>query len=153
MQILVNVSGKFLEPFGKAGVGDAVSFLQLEAMSGEEAQILQQLHRVLCHGGSFSVNRPQPGRMDVSCEFHDTVPEPESSPRVQGLVAEAALVVPSPAPPSPEHRHVFSSDVGARFDGEGVWLGCLCGEWHYFPHPTQEDQEQEEDEARPKFLQ
>jgi len=136
MRIVANVRGKFLEPFGNVGVRDAVSCLQLQAVTGEETQILQHVYKVLREGGTIRAISDRPGVIQILCEF-DKPPSkaPESSPPVEAVETPVVQTVPASNPEAAqEHQHVYSVLSNCVRDPEGVWLGCACGNWAYFPH-------------------
>jgi hypothetical protein len=155
MRIIANVRGAFLEPVGGFGVRDAVSFLQLQAHVPEEALLLQQVYRVLRDGGTIRV-AANSDRIGVQCEFATDAettpalnalapfpsepdaqaaapsPEPQHSPQVEGVTPALTGEIPLPVVEG-KHMHVFSTNVNCVHEPDGIWLGCECGYWEYFP--------------------
>ena len=154
MQLFASTRGSFLEPFDAENTtDDLVSFLQFEAHTLQETQVLRDIYRIIRRGGVLRVRR------DVSGFYIHTDLLPQDGPSEgassdtgishRGLetknshrrkkLAAFPLLAPSAREGATwikerEHRHFFTAKVASipDSDADGTWLSCACGAWEYF---------------------
>jgi hypothetical protein len=154
MQIFASTRGTFLEPFDAENTtDDLVSFLQFEAHTLKETQVLRAIYQIVQHGGVIRVRRDVAGfymhtdlpprinpsegaSSDTGTSMHSA--ETTVSRRRDKLdpfpllAASAKVETQEPEAGPAEHRHLFTAKEASVVGTEGTWLRCACGEWEFF---------------------